>query len=139
MRPVALYEAKYTNLVGYWMSFNEVAMQLLHEALTAHEEDAAFRYDVRAMVRVRYALRVIGLGTELYKMAAEDPSTAKMLLPGLERRQDMTAEDDIVEVMEKLDTHLTTQLIKEVATLKTSNAGKKNNWHGVRGGASDAH
>lgn len=112
------------------MAFDEAAMQFRHEAWMAHEEDTAFSYCVWEIVGVMFALRVIGLRTELYKMAAEASATLKMLLAGMEFRQDMTDADDMVEVMEMLGTHLSTQLMNGVANIKTSNAGRKENRQG---------
>ena len=86
----------------------------------------AHRYDVWSILSVRYALRVLGLRTEFYKMASDDPTTAKMLLPGLERRQNLPAADDIEEALGTFESLLNTQLMKAVATLRTSNAKDRN-------------
>lgn len=48
-----------------------------------------------------------------------------MVLPILEQRNDTTAADDIVEPLEKLDSHMATHLIRAVATLSASNATKR--------------
>jgi len=136
MRPVALYEANYINAAGYWLAFHRSAIELRQEALRSEEDQKAKRCDVWALLGVRYALRALGLRTEFYKMAADDPTTAKMLLPALEHRQDLPAADNLVEDLEKLDSHMTTQLMKAVATLKTTTATKK---AGGKGGAADGH
>lgn len=53
-----------------------------------------FHMDVWIILSVSYAFRVVGLRTEFYKMAAEDPVVEKMMLPTVEKSQDMiTAED----------------------------------------------
>ena len=56
----------------------------------------------------RYALRVTGLRADFYKVAADDPVIAKMLQPALERRGALPASDDLEEVIEKLQGHMTT-------------------------------
>lgn len=118
------------------MEFHEAAIKLRQEAIKANEGDRASKFDVWALLSIRYGLRVVGLRVEFYKMAADSPETAKMLQPGLERRQDMAAADDLVDTMDTLDSHMMTQLIKAVATLKASNAGKKSGSKG-RGGPAD--
>lgn len=77
---------------------------------------------------VRYALRVVGLRTEFYKMAADDPSVAKMMLPTLEKSQDMIAADNMEDTMEKLQTHMNTQMMKVVAALKDHKHWKEERW-----------
>lgn len=84
------------------MAFEEAALQLRHEEINKRITESSKKLDVWEMVSVRYALRVLGLRTEFYKTAAEDPVTAKMLLPGLERRLDLSAAYGIAETMEKL-------------------------------------
>jgi hypothetical protein len=70
LRPLFEYEAHYTNSAGYWMSFLSAAMALRGEALklegTTGIEEAEM-FDVRAMMAVRYGLRVVGLRVEFYK------------------------------------------------------------------------
>lgn len=46
-------------------------------------------------------------------------------MPSLEQWNDVAAADDLTEPMEKLDTHITTQLMKAVATLSAGNATKR--------------
>ena len=126
MRPVALYECNCINSAGYWLAFHESATQLRQEMLAENNLSEAHRYDVWSILSVRYALRVLGLRTEFYKMASDDPTTAKMLLPGLERRQNLPAADDIEEALGTFESLLNTQLMKAVATLRTSNAKDRN-------------
>ena len=66
-------------------------------------------------------------------MAARDPTYAKMILPTLQQRNDVAAADDLTEAMEKLDSHMTTQLMKAVATLSASNATKRTGKGGSAG------
>lgn len=61
-------------------------------------------------------------------MATDSPATARILLPGLDIRHDMAAADDMVEVIDTLDTHMNTQLMNTLATLNTSNS-KKEKWY----------
>lgn len=70
---------------------------------------------------MRYYLRALGIRTKFYKMAGKYPKTAKMVITGLEKRSGLFAAGDMEEVMEKLKVKITTQLIKEVATIKFSN------------------
>lgn len=114
MKMLANYEAHYPNAKGYWLLFLEDTVQLFHEEIEEKETDKASKFDVRALVSVRYALRVVGLRTEFYKIAADDPVTAKIILPDLERRMDLPAADDMVEMMDKLNTNLNTGLMKAV-------------------------
>lgn len=63
-------------------------------------------------------------------MASKDPVYAKMVLPSLEDRSDMAASEDLVEPLETLASHMSTQLMKAVATLSASNATKRANGKG---------
>lgn len=67
----------------------------------------------------------MGLRAQSYKMAPRDPTHAKMMLSMLEKRNDQVALDDPVEPMEKMDSHMATQLMKAVATLSASNTTKR--------------
>lgn len=49
-------------------------------------------FDVWALASVRYALRAIGLMAEFYKLAAEDPTCAKLILHALEHKGDISIE-----------------------------------------------
>lgn len=73
---------------------------------------------------------------KFYKIAADDPTTAKMILQGFEKRAGVIAAEDMEHVFEKLERHMTTRLMKACATLKVSNACKKVD--GGRGGAAEA-
>lgn len=67
----------------------------------------------------------MGLRTEFYKMVSRDPTYAKLIMPSLEQRNDVAAADDLSEPLEKLDSHMATQLMKAVANLSASNATKR--------------
>lgn len=125
MHPVAEYEANYINAAGYWMAFHEAAISLRQEALVDKKDEDAVKYDVWALIAIRYALRVVGLRSEFYKLVAKDPVRAKLILPALEQRNDVAAADDLTESLEKLDSHMATQLMKAVATLSASNATRR--------------
>jgi hypothetical protein len=87
--------------------------------------DDSTRYDVWAILAVRYGLRVVGLRTDFYKKPAKDPMHAKMVMPILEGQKEILATDDLDEVMEKLDTHMATQLMKAAESLHATNAVKR--------------
>jgi hypothetical protein len=76
------------------------------------------------MLAVRCGLPVVGLRTEFYKKSAKDPMHAKMVMLVLEGQNEIPATDDLDDVMEKLDTHMATQLMKAAATLHATNAAK---------------
>lgn len=132
MRPVAEYEAKYVNAAGYWCSFHQSAIDLRDTAIDEKKKEEAERLDVWAIIAVRYSLRVLGLRTEFYKMATVDPVHAKLILPTLEHRTEMPASEDLDEPLEKMESHMSTQLMKAVATLAASNATKKAAGNGGR-------
>ena len=67
----------------------------------------------------------MGLRAEFYKLSADDPTYAKMVMPTLEKQNGLAAADDLTEPMEKLDLAMSTQLMKAVATLSASNATKR--------------
>ena len=115
------------------MAFHEAALDLRQETIGEKEEDAALHFSVWAGVSNRYGLRVVGLRAEFYKMSAKDPTYAKLVMPTLERRNEIAAADDLQESMNKLETHLSTQLMKAVATLSASNATKRAGKGGVAG------
>lgn len=125
LRAVYEYEATYINAAGYWMAFHQAATCLRQEAIEDKNEDKALLFDVWSMIAVRYGLRVVGLRTEFYKMAARDPLHAKLVMPTLEQRGEVTAADDLDASLEKLESHMATQLMKAVATLSASNATKR--------------
>ena len=53
-----------------------------------------------------------------------------MVLPALERRGDVAAADDLDGPLGELESHMTTQLMKAVATLSASNPTKRTNGKG---------
>lgn len=55
---------------------------------------------------------------------------AKMILPSLERCNDLSASDDIDETLEQNEYHLATKLMKEVPNLSASNAIKSSKGNG---------
>lgn len=69
----------------------------------------------------RYVLRVVGLRVEFYKRAAKYPSSAKLFMPSLEKSNKVAAAADLQDTMNKLDSHLSTQLMKAVSNLSDSN------------------
>jgi hypothetical protein len=110
------------------MSFSAAAVTLRGEALgqegTTGVEEAK-RLDVWGMMAVRYGLRVVGLRVEFHKRSAKDPMHARLVMPVLEGHNDTPATDDLDDVMEKLDTHMDTQLMKAAASLHATNAVKR--------------
>ena len=124
MHAVMEYETNYINAAGFWMAFHEAAISLRQEALAASSDDQAQTCDVWALIAIRYGLRVVSLRSEFYKMASKDPVYAKMVMPILEGRNDMAASEDLDEPLETLASHMSTQLMKAVATLSASNATK---------------
>lgn len=125
MRAVYQYEANYINAVRFWISLHQAALSLRHEALEENKTDVILMYDVWAIILIRYGLRVTGLRAKLYKLVARDPVYTKMVLPSLDQRNDTPAAEDLVEPLEKLDTNMSTQLMKEVTNLSASNATKR--------------
>jgi type I restriction-modification system DNA methylase subunit len=127
LRPLIKYEAHYMNSTGYWMSFSSAAMALRGEVFklegTTGVEEAE-RFDVWAMMAVRYGLRVVGLRVEFYKRSAKDTMHTRLVMPVLEGQNDMPAQDDLDDVMAKLDMHMATQLMKAAASLHAKIAVK---------------
>lgn len=119
MRAVCEYETNYINASGFWMAFHQAAFALRQEAL------AKEKFDAWEKIAIRYGLRVVGLRPEFYKLAAEDPTYAMLFIPSLEKKNDMVAADDLVESIDKLDSHMNSQLMKAVATLSASNATRR--------------
>ena len=95
MRAVAEYEAKYINAAGYWSAFHEACIDLRQQALDESRDENASKFDVWGLIAVRYTLRILGLRAEFYRLAADDPTYAKMVLPALEPRGDVAAADDL--------------------------------------------
>ena len=133
LRAVAEYEANYINSAGHWMAFHEAALDLRQEMLEEKNEEEANNYDVWAALALRYGLRVVVLRSKFYKMAARDPTYAKMILLTLQQRNEVAASDDLSEAMDKFDSHMTTQPMKAVATLCASNETKRTEKGGPAG------
>lgn len=115
-------EANYINADGYWMAFNQASIPLRKEAMEDKNFVNAELFDVWAIIAITYGIRFTGLLAEFYKFVRRDPVYAKLLLPTLEQRTDIPASDDLIESTEKLDTHMSMQLMKAVATISASNA-----------------
>jgi hypothetical protein len=128
LRPLFEYEAHYTNSAGYWMSFSSAAIALRGEALKLGGTtgvDEAEMFDVLAMMAERYGLRVVGLRVEFYKKSAKNAMHARLVMPVLDGQNDTPATDDLDDVMENLDMHMTTQLMKAAASLHATDAVKR--------------
>jgi hypothetical protein len=69
------------------MSFSSAAMALRGESLklegTTGVEEAE-RFDVWAMMAVRYGLRIVGLRVEFYTRSAKDPMHDRLVMPVLD-------------------------------------------------------
>lgn len=137
MYSVAEHEAKYINAAGYWCVLHHVAYELRQEAFDAGNKEEAEKFDAWAFVAVRYSLRVLGLRAEFYRMAGKDPMYAKLVLPSLERRGETAMADDLDNPLAILESHLSSQMFKAVATLKASNATKRAGHAGKKGGAAN--
>lgn len=88
-------------------------------------DEEAETMDVWARIAVRYALRVVGMRSEFYKMAAKDPAYARMVMPTLQKRNEVSAAGDLTGALDQLDSHNMAQLMKAVATLNASNMTKR--------------
>ena len=66
-------------------------------------------------------------------MVAREPTYAKMILPTIQQRNEVAAAEDLTEAMEKLDSNMTTQLLKAVATMRASNETKRTGKGGPTG------
>ena len=107
------------------MAFHEAAMDLRAEAIEEKNYPEALQYDVWAGFSLLNGLQVVRLRAEFYKMAAKDAAYANLVMPTVERRNEVSAAGDLQESMTKLKTHLLTQLMKAVATMSSSNATKR--------------
>jgi hypothetical protein len=110
------------------MSFLFTAMALRGESLkilrtTGVEETEMF--DAWAMKAVRYSLRVVGLRVEFHKRSAKELMQARLVMPVLEGQNDTPSTNDLDDVMEKLDMHMATQLMKAGASLHATNGVKR--------------
>lgn len=95
LRAVTDYEATYINAPGCWCSFHKAAVTTRHVALQEHNPFDAGSYDVWALISVRFALRVLGIRSEFYKLEADEPTYAGMMLPSLERRGEVMPADHL--------------------------------------------
>lgn len=86
------------------------------------KDEEAKSYDIWAAVATRYGLRVVVPRSEIYKMAARDWTYAKMILPTFQQRDEIAAPDYITEAKDRLDSNMTTQPMKAVATPSARNA-----------------
>jgi hypothetical protein len=77
------------------------------------------------MMAMRYGLRVVGMRDEFYTRSAKDPMYARIVMPVIEGQNDSPATDDLDDVMEKLDMHMATQLMKTAASLHDTHAVKR--------------
>lgn len=66
-----------------------------------------------------------GLRCEFYNLSGKDPAYAKLVIPILEQSSSVAFADNLIELMDKLDSHFTTQLMKMVANLGAHNATKR--------------
>jgi hypothetical protein len=82
-------------------------------------------FDVWERMAVRYGICVVGLRVEFYKRSARDPIHARLVMPVLEGQNDTPATDDLDDVMEKLDMHMATRLMKDAASLHATNSVKR--------------
>lgn len=62
---------------GHCLKSQKAAVKLRHEAIEEKKILKESKFDVWALVFVRRALRVFGPRTECFKIASEDPVTAK--------------------------------------------------------------
>lgn len=58
-------------------------------------------------------------------MAAKDPAYDKLVISIIEQKNEIQAEDDLVEPLETLESHMSRQLMKRVATLSERTTTKK--------------
>jgi hypothetical protein len=100
---------------------------------TADAAAKALKYDVWGIIAVRYGLRVVGLRVKVYKRYAKDPKQSRLIMPALEGRNDVPAAEDLADTLEKLDTHMASQLMKAVASLSATNAVKRGSGDGAAG------
>lgn len=70
-------------------------------------------------------------------MAAKDPMYDEHVFPLLKRRGEIVMSNDLVEQMETLETHLSSQILEAVATLKASSATRRASKVKDKGGAAE--
>lgn len=107
------------------MYFHDVALSISNEGIKAKEEEEAKIFDLWAAVAVRYGLQVTGLRCEFYRLAGRDNAYEKLVIPTLEQSTSVAFAENLAEPIEKLDSHFTMQLMKQVATLRARNATKR--------------
>ena len=96
MHTTAEHEAKYINAADYWATIVETATQMGKEIEEKPEAETDEIYYKRwAYIANRYVLRVLGLRANFYRMAAKDPTYAKLVLPILENRGESSPADDL--------------------------------------------
>lgn len=134
-KAVADYEAKYNNAAGFWASVHQSSIDIRQEAIAEKKDEWAEKFDVWSIIAVRYNLRVLGLHAEFCKIAIEDPTYAKMILPGLERRGDVATVDNLEEPLAQVESHMNAQLMKAVTTLSSSNSRRRVKGKGKGGAA----
>lgn len=78
------------------------------EGVSQNKVEEVMRYDVWCVVANRYIIRMLGLRTKFYRMDAEDPSYAKLILPLLEKRGKIPLADVFNEAMHKRESHMKT-------------------------------
>lgn len=118
------------------MDFHASAIDFRQEAIEDKNDDGILNFGVWAFVSIRYGLRVVRFRSEFYKMAAKDPVHAELVILSRQQRNEVAASDNLTEPLEKLDSHMSTQLMKAAATLDASNAKKRSKG---KGGAADEH
>lgn len=134
LRGVLYYEKKYVNEWGYWMAYEETALYLHAEAILNDKGDEKLQLDAWEGVSIRYGLRVVGLRAEFYRMGAKDYSYAKLVMQIIEKRNEVDAANNLQKSMKRLETHLSTQLMKVVAIFRASNETKRADRGGDIGG-----
>jgi hypothetical protein len=110
------------------MNYSSAAMALRGEAIKIEDStgvEKAEVFDVWGMMAMQYSLRVVGLRVEFYKRSAKDPMHARLVMLVLEGQNDTPATDDLDDVMEKVDMHMATQLMKAAASLHATNSVKR--------------
>jgi hypothetical protein len=122
LRALFEYEAHYSSSAGYWMSFSHAAIAPRGEAANLEGTNAV---EEAAMMALRYGLRIVGLRVEFYKISAKYPMHAWLVIAVLEDQNDTPATDDLDDVMEMLDMHMATLLMKAAASLHATNSVKR--------------
>lgn len=87
--------------------------------------DEEHQFDVCKIIAVSYELRVIEMRTEFYRLDAEDPVYANILLPGLERLEEIAVTADLDATLHQLESYRTIQLMNAVEALTTSSDTKR--------------